>query len=542
MAKQAWVQHNVTIELSPKRGFILDRNLKPLALSLKADSVYAVARDVKNKREVAKELSEILNRDEEVLYERLTRDKQFVWLARKVSVDVARKVQALGINGISLIDETKRFYTGGFLASHVIGFVGIDNAGLEGLELLYDRYLKGAAGEKSIARDAKGRQLPFLVRRHIPPVDGCDLILTIDEVIQHITEEALEKIYKKYNAKAATAIVMNPKNGDILAMANYPNYDLNDFASSDAISRKNTAVSSYFEPGSVFKIVTASACLEEKSTSFEKVFYCEKGSWYVRGHILHDHRPHAELTFREVIEKSSNIGTVKAAMLLGEENLYKYIKLFGFGEETGINLPGEIPGVIRPPDKWSRYSITAIPMGHEIAATPIQLAYAASAIANKGILVKPRIVSKIIDSNGQTIREFMPAVKRRVISEETALKVTKLLEGVILRGTGKRARIPDYRAAGKTGTASKIEPSGRYSKTRYMASFVGFAPVDDPAIVVCVMVDEPRPQYFGGTVAAPVFKEITDATLRYLQILPEGQSNGGSRVSPSGNYAAKRSN
>ncbi len=524
MARAAWGQHNVTIELAPKRGPILDRNFKPLTSSLKVDSVYAVAKDVKDKRTVAKRLSEILDKDEQALYERLNRDKQFVWLARKVSPEVARRVQALGINGISLIDETKRFYPGGSLACHVIGFAGMDNVGLEGVELLFNRYLKGSPGEKSIARDAKGRQLPLLVRRHIPPVDGCNLILTIDEVIQYIAEEALEKVYKKYNAKGATAIVMNPANGDILAMANRPNYDLNNFGSSDAIARKNMAVCSYFEPGSVFKIVTASACLEVKSSSLEDVFYCENGSWYVRGHTLHDHRGHEELTFREVIEKSSNIGTVKAAMIAGEENLYKYIKLFGFGENTGIDLPGEITGIIRPLNKWSKYSITAIPMGHEIAATPIQLACAASVIANRGLLVKPRIVDKITDSQGQTIRAFTPTLKGRVISEEAASKVCEMMEGVILRGTGRRARIPGYRVAGKTGTASKIEPNGRYSKNRYIASFVGFAPVDDPVIVVGVMVDEPHPQYFGGTVAAPVFKEITDATLRYLQIPSSGSS------------------
>ena len=520
MSKRAWAQHNVTIELSPKRGQICDRNLKPLALSLKVDSVYAVSRDVKNKKEVAQRLSKILDKDAELIYERLSRDKQFVWLQRKVTPEVAGKVAAQGINGIALIDESKRFYPGGSLASHVIGFAGVDNVGLEGLELLYNKYLKGAPGEKSIARDAKGRQLPFLTKRHIPPVDGCNLILTIDEVIQHIAEEALGKAYEKYNAKAATVVVIDPKNGDILALANRPNYNLNNFDVSGSSSRKNIAWCNYFEPGSVFKIVTAAACLEEKVVSFEDVIFCEQGSWYVRGHTLHDHRPHGDMSFREVIEKSSNIGTVKTAMLLGEESLYKRIKLFGFGEKTEINLPGEISGLVRPLSGWSKYSITAIPIGHEVGATPIQLACAVSVIANGGILVKPRIISKIVDSDNHIIMEFTPTVKRRVISEETADKVTELMEGVILRGTGKRARIPDYRAGGKTGTASKTEPSGRYSKSKYVASFIGFAPVDDPVVAVCVMVDEPHPQYFGGTVAGPVFKEIVNATLRYLQIPP----------------------
>ncbi|MBN1405124.1 MAG: hypothetical protein JW946_01240 [Candidatus Omnitrophica bacterium] len=521
MSKIAFNQHNVTIELEPKRGFILDRNTKALASSLKVSSVYAVARDVKTKKEAAEKLSDILGKDESVLLERISRDKKFVWLARKIPEDAATKVQSLGIDGISLIDETKRFYPGNSLACHIVGFAGMDNSGLEGLELMFDKYLKGQQGKKSIARDAKGRHLPLLVRRHIPPVDGCSLILTIDEVIQYITEEAIQKAYEKYNAKGITAIVMDPKNGDILAIANRPNYELNNFDLSDSESRKNIAVCSYFEPGSVFKIVTASACLEEEAVSMEDIFDYENGSWQVRGRTLHDHRGHGKLTFREVIEQSSNIGTVKAAMALGDEKLDKYVNLFGFGENTGIDLPGEIPGFIRPLKEWSRYSITAIPMGHEVATTPIQLACAVSVIANGGLLVKPRIIEKIIDSQGKSIREFSSVVKRRVISEGTAFKVREMMEGVVLRGTGTRARVDGYRTAGKTGTAAKIEPNGRYSKQKYVASFIGFAPVEDPVIALCVMADEPHPQYFGGTVAAPVFKEIVDASLRYLQIAPK---------------------
>ena len=314
MAKRAQGQHNVTIELPPKRGSILDRNLKPLALSLRVDSVYAVATDVKDKIEAAKKISKILNKKEQFIYERLSKDKQFVWLARKVPVEISRKIQALGIDGIALVDESKRFYPEGVLACHLVGFAGTDNVGLEGLELLYDKYLKGAPGEELIARDAKGRHISSLTRRYIPPVNGCDLITTIDDVIQHIAEEALDKSYKKYHANAAATIVMNPKNGDILAIANRPSYNINNFDSSTSDSRKNTSICSYFEPGSAFKIVTASACLEENVVRFSDVFYCENGSWYVRGHTLHDHRPHGNLTFREVIEKSSNIGTVKAAM------------------------------------------------------------------------------------------------------------------------------------------------------------------------------------------------------------------------------------
>lgn len=524
MVQRAGGQQYVTIPLSPKRGSILDRNLKPLALNLRVDSVYAVAKDIKNKREIAQKLSNILNEDANFLYERLSRDKQFVWLARKISPDIARKIKALGINEIGLIDESKRFYPGDSLACQIIGFAGMDNAGLEGIELLYDRYLKGSPGEECIARDAKGRHISSLTRKYIPPIDGYNVILTIDEVIQYITEEALEKVYRKYNAKAATAIVLDAKNGDILAIANRPNYNLNNFLSSNPASRKDIAVCSVFEPGSVFKTVTASACLQEKTSSFTDVFYCENGSWNVRGRILHDHQSHGNLTFREVIEKSSNIGTVKAAMILGDQKLYKYIKLFGFGEKTGVELPGEVAGMIIPPRQWSRSSITTIPMGHGIAATPIQLACACLVIANKGVLTKPRIISKIVDLSGEPIVEFNPVVKRRVISEDTASKVAELMEGVTLRGTGTLARVPGYRVGGKTGTASKIEPSGEYSKSKYIGSFIGFAPINNPAIIVCIMLDEPHPQYFGGVVATPAFKDIVNGTLRYLQIPPQEES------------------
>jgi len=524
MSRKALGQHLVVLELPPKRGAILDRNLKPLALSLRVDSIYAVATDVKNKREAAQKLSKILDKKAEFLYERLSRDKQFVWLARKVPIEVTRKVQALGIDGISFIDESKRFYPEGVTACHVVGFAGTDNAGLEGLELLFDKYLKGSPGEKAIARDARGRSIPSLTKRYIPPTDGCSLVLTIDDVIQHITEGALDKAYKKFHAKAATAIVMDPKNGDILALANRPNYNLNNFNASNADSRKDTAVCSYFEPGSVFKIVTASACLQEHVTKFSDVYYCENGSWYVRGHTLHDHRPHGNLTFKEVIELSSNIGTVKAAMRLGEQKLYEYIKLFGLGASTGIDLPGEISGSVMPPSKWSKSSITTIPMGHGVAATPIQMACVASVIANKGNLIKPRIINKIIDSKGQLIMEFPPVIKRKVISEDIAAQMTELMEGVITEGTGTMAAMTDYTSAGKTGTASKVEPTGGYSKSRYVGSFVGFAPADNPAVVIYVMLDEPHPQYFGGTVAGPAFKEIASATLRYLQIPTQEES------------------
>lgn len=514
-------QHCITIELQPRRGAILDSKLRELAVNLKVDSVYAVARDVEEKEKTAKILAPILNQGKEFLYERLCRDKLFVWLTRKISKEQAKRIKDLNLKGIHLIDETKRFYPNGSLASQTIGFSGTDNIGLEGLEKYYDGYLRGEKGYQSIVRDAKARELYAFERGFIPPVDGNSLILTIDEVIQHIAEKALKKACQQHNAKAGLAIVMSPYNGDIFALAVEPSYDLNAFSKADSNARRNRAVCDVYEPGSVFKIVTASACLDQGAVSLGDNFFCENGAWYVVGHTLHDHRGHGNLTFREVIVNSSNIGTVKAAMKLGEESLYSYIKAYGFGSLTGIDIPGEISGTVRPLNQWSKYSITAIPMGQEVAVTPMQLISCISAIANGGLFVKPRLVSKIIDSGGETVKEFEPVIKRRVISEETAKHLKGILRGVVEEGTGKRAGLEDYQTAGKTGTSQKVEASGRYSHSRFVASFAGFAPVDNPVISICVIIDEPHPAYFGGTVSAPVFKEIAEATLRYLEVEPD---------------------
>ncbi len=517
----AQAQHSVRIELEPTRGAILDRNMRKLALNLKVDSVYAVARDVKEKEQTARLLAPILNKGEPFLCERLNRDKLFVWLARKISPEDAARVKELNLKGIYLINETKRFYPGANLAAQVIGFAGIDNTGLEGIEASYDSYMHGKKGYKTIARDAKGREIHAFESAYIPPVDGYSIVLTLDEVIQHIAEKALKKAYDKHRAKAGVAIVMDPYNGGILALAVLPSFDLNNFNSAADDVKRNRAISDYYEPGSVFKVITASACLDTKKVSIEDNFFCENGAWYVAGHMLNDHRGHGDMTFREVIEKSSNIGTVKAAMRLGEKDLYEYIKAYGFGTHTGIGLPGEIKGLVRPLDRWSKYSITAIPMGHEVAVTPLQLVTSLSVIANSGQLVKPRIVESIIDSKGETIKRYEPVIVRRVVSEQTSRQIREIMKGVIEQGTGTSARLNKFDAGGKTGTAQKIEPSGRYSHRDYIASFIGFAPVEKPVITVCVMVDTPRNGYFGGTVSGPVFKEICDATLRYLDIEQE---------------------
>jgi len=367
-------------------------------------------------------------------------------------------------------------------------------------------------------RDAKQRELISKEIEMVPPVDGYNVHLTIDEVIQSLTEKELAETCKKFNAAGGSAIVIDPKTGDILAMANYPLYDLNHSKDSTPDSRRNRAITDLFEPGSVFKVITLSAILEDKTFSLDEKFNCENGSWAVAGKVLHDHTSHGVMSFREIIEKSSNIGTVKGAMRLGGNKLYKTIRAFGFGERSGIGLAGEISGLVPNPRTWSRSSIINIPIGQGVAVTPLQLAAAAGAIANDGMLMKPRIITQIDDQEGRVIKSFQPEAVRQVISKATSLQVRSVLEGVVSRGTGKKAAVPGFKAAGKTGTAQKLMPNGTYSHDEFFASFIGFVPYDEPKVVVVVNIDQPHPVYYGGEVAAPAFSRIAGGILAYWRI------------------------
>ncbi len=509
-------QHIVSAEIQPTRGTIFDRHMRVLAVNLNSGSVIANARQIKNKRKVARTLSSVLSLSEDFIFERLSRDKSFVWLKRKVSPGEAKEIKRLKLEGIEVVGESKRFYPNKSLACHVLGTVDIDNVGLEGLELYYNKYLKGESGWLISTQDARRKLVESYQDEFIPPKNGFNLVLTIDEVIQHIAERELAKVYEKYNAKAASVIVMDPRTGDILALANLPNYDLNNFTKRPIESIRNRAINDFFEPGSVFKIITASAALEEKVVNFNDKFYCENGTYKVGKRVLHDHTPHGIMTFREVIEKSSNIGTVKVASLFGAEKMYKYMKAFGFFDKSGIDLPGEVAGINRPPSRWSGVSMLAIPMGHEVTTTAIQLACAISVIADNGFIVRPHIVKEITDQSSRPMKEFPSVVLRKVISPQTAAKMRGLLMGVVKSGTGKKAGIEDYNVGGKTGTAQKVEPGGVYSHDRFIASFIGFAPVERPVLSVVVCVDEPHPVYYGGDVAAPVFKNVMDESLKYL--------------------------
>ena len=516
--KIASEEHTFSEQLQPKRGTIYDRNTRVLAVNLNRESVYANPREIKNKEEAAKILASTLNLDQKAVIEKISRDKGFAWIKRKLTTKEALQVRKFNLAGIGFIEESKRFYPNSQLACHVLGSVDIDNKGLEGLESLYDNYLKGQGGWLVSMQDAKKNLLKSYQQEFLPPRNGYSLVLTIDDIIQNIAEKELYKMYDKYHAKGASIIVMDPKNGDILALANYPNFDLNNLTKRPPEAIRNRAINDFFEPGSIFKIVTASTALEEKAVDLNDKFDCENGAWKIGKRVLHDHKPHGILTFREVIEKSSNIGTVKAAGMFGPEKMFKYMRLFGFYEKTGIDLPGEVTGMNRPISGWTSSSMYAIPMGQEVTSTAIQLARAISVIADNGFLVKPRIVRQIVDDDGEIIKEFPPQVTRKVISPETAAKMRGLLMGVVESGTGQKAKMEEFSAGGKTGTAQKVDPGGTYSHSRFMASFIGFAPVSKPVLAVAVCIDEPHPVYFGGDVAAPVFKNVMDESLKHLGI------------------------
>jgi len=511
-------QSRAIIEMQPARGRILERNGRELALDVRLDSLYAVSREIKDKEKVADKLYRILGTNRAEILERLNRDKLFVWIARKLSAAKSQAVQRLKEEGLGFVKESLRMYPKGETACHLVGFTDVDNDGLEGVELHYNSFLKGVPGWRLAQRDAKQRELISKEIEMVPPVDGYNVHLTIDEVIQSLTEKELAETCKKFNAAGGSAIVMNPKTGDILAMANYPLYDLNHSKNSTPESRRNRAITDLFEPGSVFKVITLSAILENKTFSLDEKFNCENGSWAVAGKVLHDHTGHGVMSFREIIEKSSNIGTVKGAMRLGGNKLYKTIRAFGFGERSGIGLAGEINGLVPNPRTWSRSSIINIPIGQGVAVTPLQLTAAAAAIANDGILMKPRIITHIDDQEGRVIKSFQPEAVRQVISKATSLQVRSVLEGVVSHGTGKKAAVPGFKAAGKTGTAQKLLPNGAYSHDQFFASFVGFVPYDEPKVVVVVSVDQPHPVYYGGDVAAPAFSRIAAGILAYWRI------------------------
>ena len=515
-------QHELRLPIPPLRGTIYDRTMRPLATTLLTDSVAADPRhmDRAAKEEVARELTRALHLEPAFVAERLSRDKSFVWIKRQVPREQALELRGADLPWVYLVKEPKRFYPGGTLASHVLGFVNIDHQGVEGIEQLHHQELAGFAGTQRLYRDGRGRLLRHELLEYQPSMDGYDVVLTLDAVIQAIAEAELDRAYHDTRAKGGSVIVLDPKTGEILALANRPTFDPNAPGLATPEERRDRAVTDLMEPGSVFKAITASALFDLGLVTPTDTFFCENGKFHTIGHrILHDHTSHGTLTFREVIALSSNIGTVKAAQRLRPEQLYTYIRRFGFGERSGVDLPGEIPGMIHPPSQWSKTSPYAIPIGQEVGATVMQMAVGIAAIANGGYVLRPHVVKAIYNRQGERIAAYGAAFHSRAIATATAERLLPLLVGVIEEGTGKAAKVQGFLAGGKTGTAQKIDPDGHYSHSKFIASFVGFIPAENPAVVIAVSLDEPFPIY-GGVVAAPVFKRIAEPVMNYLGIAP----------------------
>ncbi len=510
-------------ELIPvKRGIIMDKRGRELAINLETESIYGDPAEISYPDKVAAVLAKAINQKPSYIYARLKENKRFVWIERKLSIEDARKVKELKIEGIGTISETKRFYPKGWLASHIIGFVDSDGNGLEGIERKYNNQLTTRSEKVSVARDAKGN---LLSNGQDKEVRGSNIVLTIDEGLQYILEKNLEEAVLHWKAAAATAIMMDPYSGEILAMANRPTFDPNNPSVVSASQRRNRAITDCYEPGSTFKIIAGVAAIEEGIVNPEMKFDCSAGYIEVGGKKIKDAHRHGVLTFKEVIQKSSNVGTIKVALKLGKEKLYDYIRRFGFAEKTGIDLIGEVSGWVKTPDKWSGMSIGAISIGQEIAVTPLQVVRAYAAIANGGFLVKPYIVSEIMSPNGDIVYKAS-SEKRRIISEKTVSIFSEILKTVTEEGgTATQAAIDGNMVAGKTGTAQLIDPmTKRYSKEKYVSSFVGFVPADKPKMVMIVVIHEPKGAIYGGVVAAPVFKKIADEALSYMNV-PRDDSN-----------------
>lgn len=517
-------QQQRTIEISPKRGAIYDRNMHALAMSIKVDSAFAIPAELKDKDLAARLLSGVLNVPRDLMEARLSSSQNFVWIERKLTPEKAEAIAALSLKGVYTQPENKRFYPKAGLASHVLGFVDVDEKGLGGIEYALDSQIRGKSEKIVMMADARQRWFDGAEaqRDH-----GANVILTLDEKIQYIAERELAAAMNKTRALAGTVVVMNPNTGELLAVANSPNFNPNAAtAGTPAEARMNRAVSAVYEPGSTFKLITLAAAFDQGIINADEIFDCENGSTFVAGHRIHDHKRFGLLTVTEILAQSSDVGAIKIAERLGAPKFYDYIRAFGFGAPTGVDMPGESRGLLKPLSGWSPISIGAISMGQEVAVTPLQLISAVSAIANGGLLYKPHLIAEIrkadnpkADNNAPRTTLLGSSEPRRVIQPESAATLRRLMEGVVLNGTGKLAHLDGWTSAGKTGSAQKIDPAtGRYSPTQLIASFTGFAPINNPAVAILVSLDSPIGPHEGGMVAAPVFKRIAEQVLPYLDV------------------------
>ena len=516
---RAMRQQRRTIEIDPKRGTIYDRNMRPLAMSVPVQSAFAIPSEIKDTVMAARLLSGVLRVPPDSLREKLESGSTFVWVKRKMAQEEEEAVRSLNLKGIYFQEENKRYYPKLDMAAHVVGFVDVDEHGLGGIEYEYDNRIRGK-GEKIVAMaDARQQKFDGGEARQDP---GESVVLTLDEKIQYIAERELAAVIQKVHAPAGSVIVQDPNTGAILALANWPKYNPNSATSVPTEARMDRAVSAIYEPGSTFKLVTLAAAFDQNLIRPDEVFNCENGSIVVAGHRIHDHKKYGDLTVAQILANSSDVGAIKIALKLGPPRFNEYIHLFGFGSPTGVDLPGESRGLVQRLEHWGSFSIGSISMGQEVGVTPLQMINAVSAVANGGLLYKPRIVEEMRRGDHVLPLEgpSAPADPKRVIRPETAATMRRLMEGVILNGTGKSARLDGWTAGGKTGTAQKIDPAtGRYSRTKVIASFTGFAPINNPAVTILVSVDSPEGwPHDGAAVSAPVFKRIAEQVLPYLDV------------------------
>lgn len=541
LKKGALEQWTKGIDIKSDRGIIYDRKGKKLAVSVTAYTVWATPADIKDPETTADTISQILEMDKELVYQKLTKNTRTEKLKQWITRDEALELRKLNLGGITVVDDSKRYYPYGNFASYILGFTDIDNNGLYGVEKTYDKYLSGIPGKWVKTTDAANRQLPYDGEKIYDAQDGLSLVLTIDETIQHFAEKAASQALLENKAKNVSIIVMDPYTGDILAMANKPDYDpneprqpLDEATKSEWESLpieqlqekwyamwRNFAINDIYEPGSTFKIVTAAAALEENSANLHTHYFCDGFVRDIKGVVIKCaswYNPHGDQDFAEAFSNSCNVAFVNMGRQLGKEKMLKYIKAFGFGENTGIELLGESPGIIpASSDSIREVNLATLSYGHGVAVTPIQMVNAFATIANGGNLMKPRIVKELIDHEGNIIESYPTEVRRKVLSDETSKKMLDLLQGVVKDGTGRRAYVPGFNVGGKTGTAMKII-DGRYVDGKYIASFGVVAPADDPKIVALIIIDEPQGIYYGGTIGGPVAKSVVEETLNYLEV------------------------
>jgi cell division protein FtsI (penicillin-binding protein 3) len=523
LAALAERQYQRIVPLVPKRGILYDRKKEEMAISMEADSVFAQPGKMVNVKKAATKIGPILGKNSRSLLEKMKEHKPFVWLERGITPGQRAAIEKLNLEGVDFLKETKRFYPQGEIGSHIIGFAGVDSKGLEGVELEYDELIRGEPGYILISKDALGRTITPETAAFRHSEEGCEIILTIDKNIQYLVEKELKNAVQACSAKGGTAIVMNPKTGEILALAIQPSFDPNRFARFPPQVWKNRTITDTFEPGSTLKVFLLAATLEEKVATPGDVFFCEQGTYPLGGKVIHDDHKYKWLSLGEIIKVSSNIGASKVGEKLGREKFHRYLKNFGFGSKTGIDLPGEVPGVLPAPQHWSEVGLANISFGQGISLTALQLTTALSTIANGGVMMKPYVVKTVLERQGNVLKENQPRALRRAISPETARTVSSILKTVMEEGgTGKAASLSGYEAAGKTGTAQKALVNGRGYSDKRISSFIGFAPVENPQVVISVILDEPQGISYGGVVAAPAFKRIGEQVLPYMGVYPKG--------------------